>query len=157
MPLIVGNLLTDTAANSFISLADAEAYFAEEAALVSDTSELGRWLLLDDDQKEASLIVASRWMAASLPWGRAGIAEAQLPQVGYVAARLAVHAAQGGLWASEAIGKTARRMKAGSVEIEYADASTVRGAKTAGKLFPWVYPMLRGLLGGAGQHDVVRR
>ena len=42
MPLIVGNLLTDTAANSFISLADAEAYFAEEAALVSDTSELGR-------------------------------------------------------------------------------------------------------------------
>lgn len=157
MPLIVGNLLTDTAANSFISLADAEAYLAEEAALATDTSDLGRWLLLDDGQKDASLIVASRWMAASLPWGRCGIAEAQLPQAGHVAARLAVLAAQGGLWASEAIGKTAKRYKADGVEIEYADASKVRGARAGGKLFPWMYPMLRGMLCGAGQHDVVRR
>lgn len=157
MPLIVGNLLTDPLANSFISLSDAEAYLSLEGALAGDQSEMGKWFLLDNARKEASLVIASRWMAASLPWGREGIAESDLVRVGYVAARLAVIAAQSSLWASEAIGKQAKRYKAGSVEIEYQSAGSIRGAKAGGKAFPWVYPMLRGILGSAGQHDVVRR
>lgn len=157
MALIVGNLLTDPSANSFISLSDADEFLTLEGALAGDQSDMGKWFLLDNERKASSLVIASRWMAANLPWGRQGVTEAQLVHVGYVAARMAVIAAQSDLWASEAIGKQAKRYKAGSVEVEYQDAGSVRGAKAGGKAFPWVYPMLRGMLATPGQHDVVRR
>ena len=64
MALIVGNLLTDPAANSFISLLDAEAYLADEGAGADLTTPLGRWFVLDPAEKESSLVRASRWLAA---------------------------------------------------------------------------------------------
>ena len=156
MALIVGNLLTEPAATSFISLADAEAYLTQEAAGQADTTPVGRWFVASSSTKEAMLVRASRWLAVSLPWAAVPLTDADLARVGAVAARLAVDALEGDLWASEAIGKQAKRYKAGSVEIEYADTGRVSGANAGGKRFPWVYPMLRGLLSDASQRKVVR-
>lgn len=158
MPLIVGDLLTDPAAQSFISLSDAVAYLQAEASGALPPSPLGAWITANEGDQESSLVKASRWMAVSLPWRREGIPDRDLERVAHVAARMAVLALSGDLWAAEAIGKSARRYKAGSVEIEYHAPGTVRGANAGGKRFPWVYPMLAGLICAAsGQHDVVRR
>ncbi|SEU03186.1 DnaT-like ssDNA-binding protein [Paracoccus homiensis] len=148
MPLIVGNLLTDPAANSFISLADADAYLGAEAN--------APWSAAAPQAKEAALINASRWLSASLVWCDTALSDADLARVGHVSARLAVEALTVDLWASEAV-KDAKRYKAGSVEVEYQDTSR-RGGAAGGKRFPWMFPMLRGLLCGTGvQRDVVRR
>lgn len=148
MPLIVGNLLTDPAATSFISLADAAPYLAG----VAD------WVAADPAAQETALTNASRWMAAMFPWCRNDLTDAELTRVGYVAARLAVQALTVDLWAAPDVGKEAKRYKAGSVEIEYHSPAAARGAQAGGKRFPWAYPMLKGLLcGTGGQYDVVRR
>ena len=148
MALIVGNLLTDPAANSFISLADADTYLGAGAN--------SAWAAADVASKEAALVNASRWMAVSLAWCDNALADADLARVGHAAARMAVEALTVDLWASDAVGKQAKRYKAGSVEVEYA-ASSVR-AMAGGKRFPWLHPMLRGLLCGTGvQRDVARR
>lgn len=134
----VGNLLLDPAAQSFISREDADAYLSIEAAgRVSD------WLLSGVMAQEASLAGASRWMADTLSWCRRDLDEADMIRVGRAAARLAVTATE--FWAPEAIGKTAKRYKAGSVEVEY-QGGLVLGAKAAGQAFPWLYPMLDGLV-----------
>lgn len=148
MALIVGNLLTNPAATSFISLADAATYLAG----VAD------WDAADPAAKETALTNASRWMAAMFPWCRTNLTDAELTRVGYVAARLAVQALTVDLWAAPEVGKDAKRYKAGSVEVEYHSPTAARGAQAGGKRFPWAYPMLRGLLcGTGGQHDLVRR
>ena len=150
MALIVGNLLTDPAATSFISTADALAYLMAEGN--------ANWITEDEARQEATLIAASRWMAVSLPWCRDDLTAAELARVGYVAARLAVQALTVDLWAAPDVGKDAKRYKAGSVEVEYHSATAARGAQAGGTRFPWAYPMLKGLLcGTGGQHDVVRR
>lgn len=158
MPLIVGNLLADPLAQSFISLADAEDYLSAEAAGSGSDQPLGRWLTLTTGEKESSLVSASRWLAVSLSWCSGPLLVADLVRVGRVAAKLAVAAKSADLWASEEIGKMAKRYKADTVEIEYHSPTLARGAIAGGRRFPWIYPMLRGLLCGGGvQHDVVRR
>jgi len=158
MPLIVGNLLTDPAANSFISLVDAVDYLADEASGALPPSGLDEWLTAAESDKESSLVRASRWLAVSMPWCCKTLSDGDLIRVGHVAARLAVQALTTDLWAAPATGKDAKRYKAGSVEVEYHSPTTVRGAQAGGRRFPWVYPMLKGLLcGTGGQHDVVRR
>lgn len=142
MPLIVGNLLADPSANSFISLADADAYLAVEGN--------AQWAAASVEAKEAALVNASRWLAVSLTWCSPNLSDADLVRVGRAAARLAVEALTVDLWSGEVIGKTAKRYKAGSVEVEYQDTKTIRGAQAGGKSFPWVYPMLSGLLCGGG-------
>ena len=139
MPLIVGNLLADPAAQSFISLEDAVAYLAPENRT--------EWELAPNINREASLVMASRWLAATMQW-RADLRTAAAPladlaQMGRVAARLAVEALSVNLWEATQTGKTARRMKADTVEIEYADDSGK--AQAAGRLWPWLMPMLDGL------------
>ena len=158
MALIVGNLLTDPAANSFISLSDAVEYLTDEAGGASADTAIGAWLVAGDDAKKSSLVKASRWMAVSLSWCHTSLSDDDMLRVGRVAARLAVQSLTVDLWASEDIGKAAKRYKAGSVEIEYHSATAARGAQAGGKRFPWAYPMLKGLLCGTGsQRDVVRR
>ena len=156
MALVVGNLLTDPAANSFISVADAQAFLGVETGASDPTSPVGAWLAAGTVEQEQTLVSASRWLAVSLSWCDPDLSEDDLARVGQVAARLAVQALTVDLWASEGA-KDAKRYKAGTVEVEYQDRQS-GGAKAGGKRFPWVYPMLRGLIcGGGAQHDVVRR
>lgn len=158
MALIVGNLLTDADANSFISLADAIAYLTAEGAGADDASDLGAWFITREDIQEATLVRASRWLAVTLPWCGKNLSDDDLVRVGHVAARLAVLALKTDLWAAPVTGKDAKRYKAGSVEVEYHTPGAARGAQAGGRRFPWAYPMLKGLLcGTGGQHDVVRR
>lgn len=158
MPLIVGNLLEDPAATSFISIADADEYLTAEAAGRSAGTPMGDWLASDSATRESTLVRASRWMAATLPWCRADLSDSDIERVGHVAARIAVEALTVDLWAAESVGKDAKRYKAGTVEVEYQDRGQRRGAEAGGKWFAWAFPMLRGLLcGGNGQHNVVRR
>lgn len=149
MPLIVGNLLTDQTANSWISVADADAYLAVEGN--------AEWSQATEPAKEAALVNSSRWLAYSLPWCSPDLTDDQLTQVGYVAARLAVQALTTDLWAAEGVNGPVNRYKADTVEIQYFEGSK-SGATAGGKSYPWVYPMLRGMLcGGGAQHDVARR
>lgn len=158
MPLTVGNLLDDPAANSFISLAEAIGYLDDEGAGYGEGSAIGNWFASSGDVQERTLVQASRWMASGLPWCSAELEDDELVRVGQVAARMAVEALATDLWASEVVGKDAKRYKAGSVEVEYHSPAAARGARAGGKRFPWAYPMLKGLLCGLnGQHDVVRR
>jgi hypothetical protein len=148
--LMVGNLLIDPEATSFISLEDADTYLAEEKNKAWDAAA-------SNGHREGALISASRWLAMSLPWVPCPLTEAGLSRVAAVTARLAAVALTVDLWEPETIGKQAKRYKAGSVEIEYQAAGPVRGAVAGGRRFGWIYPMLRGLIGTAGQHDVARR
>lgn len=156
MPLIVGNLLTDPEAQSFISLEDAVGYLEIEAANALTGTALGDWITKDAAEQESTLALASRWMAFTLPWSCHEFSDDEMVTLGHVAARIAVQARGIDLWQTEAIGKQAKRYKAGSVEVEYQDASRVRGARAGGRLFPWAYPMLRGMLASGAQHKVVR-
>ena len=158
MPLVVGNLLADPAANSFISLTDATAYLQDEASGALPPSGLGNWMTAPESDQESSLVRASRWMAVSVQWCCNVLSAADLVRVGHVTARLAVVALDADLWAAQDLSPAAKRYKADTVEIEYFDASAVKGLKAGGKAFPWIYPMLRGLAcGGGSQRDVVRR
>ena len=96
MALSGGNLLTDPAANSFISLADADTYLGAGAN--------SAWAAADVASKEAALVNASRWMAVSLAWCDNALADADLARVGHAAARMAVEALTVDLWASDAVG-----------------------------------------------------
>ena len=139
MPLIVGNLLTDPAANSFISLADATAYLTAETGLLAVTE----WLAAPLADQEASLVRASRWMAGALKWCAPDLSADDVLRVGHVAARLAVTALTVDLYEATQPGRQVKRAKAGSSEVEFADAGT---AQAAGRFWPWLYPMLRGLV-----------
>ena len=142
MALIVGNLLTDTAANSFISLSDADAYLADEGAGADLSTPLGRWFVLDVGEKESSLVRASRWLAASYRF--IPLDAASLVRVGHVAARLAVESTGTSLFTGVNVTGQKKRVKAGSVEVEYADGSM--NAHAAGLYWPWLDGMLYGLV-----------
>lgn len=150
MALIVGNLLDDPLANTFIGLADADAFLRAEGN--------ASWALAERDSQEAALVSASRWLAVSLSWCATDMSDADLARVGHVAARLAVQALTVDLWAADGLTAGAKRYKADTVEVEYFEGSKRSAAQAGGKRFPWVMTMLRGLLcRSSGQHDVSRR
>lgn len=133
MALIVGNLLTDPAAQSFISLADADDYIGVEQ---NDT-----WNLARSDEQEAALVRASRWLVGAyrfLPLDDAG-----LVQIGRVAARLAAESIDKPLFAGTETRKAIKSMSAGSVSITYEGGIK---ADAAGMAWPWLKPMLTGLI-----------
>lgn len=150
--LIVGNLLTDPAAQSFISLVDADAYLAPE----QNTA----WDVARNDQREAALVRASRWLVGTyrfLPLDDAG-----LVQIGRVAARLAAETMtlQGDtkadvrpLFAGTDTGKVVKSATAGSVSVTYQDG--IR-ADAAGMAWPWLKPMLAGLIRSGNTVPVLR-
>lgn len=136
MPLIVGNLLTDPSATSFISFADADAYLAAEMH--------AEWAAATLPAQEAALVRASRWLAASLPWARAVLSDSEVLRVGQVAARLAASALTVDLYAPADAKGPIKRAKAGSVEVEYAGVAAEYQA--GGRYWPWLTSQLVGLL-----------
>lgn len=133
MALIVGNLLTDPAAQSFISLADADDYLGVE--------QNNAWNLARTDQQEASLVRASRWLVGAyrfLP-----LTDTGLVQVGRVAARLAAESMDKPLFAGSDTGAVVRSERVGPVSVTYA---TGIKADAAGMAWPWLKPMLAGLI-----------
>lgn len=143
MALIVGNLLTDPAAQSFISLADADDYIGVE--------QNNAWNLARSDQQEAALVRASRWLVGAyrfLPLDAVG-----LVQVGRVAARLAAESMDKPLFAGTETGKVVKTATAGSVSVTYQDG--IR-ADAAGMAWPWLKPMLAGLIRSGNTVPVLR-
>lgn len=137
MPVIVGNLLTDPSAQSFISLADAVAYIGAEGD--------APWLGLEEAVQEAGLIRASRWMAGTLNWCKTDLSEVELARVGQVAARLAVNGMATDFYAAADARGPIKRVKAGSAEVEWAGAG-MEAYQAGGKYWPWLSSMLKGLL-----------
>lgn len=144
MAITTGNLLTDPDAQSFISVADADAYLMPEQRIA--------WDLATNTAREAALVTASRWLASTMAWRSDLLAyampAADLVRIGQVTARLAVEALSTDLYAATVTGKTIKRAKAGSAEVEYADDA--HRAQAAGRLWPWLLPMLGGLIGNSG-------
>lgn len=136
MPLIVGDLLTDPAAQSFIGVAEADAYLAPE--------QRAAWDLAANVDREAALVQASRWLAATYrfrPLDAYG-----LSQVGKVAARLAAETIGDGalnLFAGVNTSAAKKSIKAGSVAIEFHDPLS---ADAAGRAWAWLPGMLGGLI-----------
>lgn len=144
MPLIVGNLLTNPEANSFVSLADAAAYLTDEVSGIAPDAALGVWIAATESDRESSLVRASRWMAGALYWCKRDLDVSDMLRVGRVAARLSVSALSVDLYEAVQPGAMKKRVKAGSVEVEYMDAQQMTQA--AGRYWPWLLPMLRGLV-----------
>lgn len=136
MAIITGDLLTDPAAQSFISVEDADAYLAPE--------QRHAWDVARNDQREAALVQASRWLVAVYrlrPLDAVG-----LVRVGQVVARLAAETlAEGSLNLFKGVNtsKVIKSVKSGSVDVVYQD--TLK-ADAAGRAWSWLDPMLLGLL-----------
>lgn len=136
MALTVGNLLTDPAAQSFISVADADAYLMPE--------RIEAWDLARSDRREAALVQASRWLAATYrfrPLDSAG-----LVRLGHVAARLAGETIGKPMFAGINTAKAIKSAGAGSAQITFRDDLK---ADAAGLAWPWLKPMLAGLVHGS--------
>ena len=152
MALIVGNLLTDPAAQSFISLVDADDYLAPE----QNTA----WDVARNDQREAALVRASRWLVGAyrfLPLDDTG-----LVKICRVAARLAAESmtlqgdTQTGvrpLFAGTDTGAVVQSERVGPVSVTYA---TGVKADAAGMAWPWLKPMLAGLIRSGTTVPVLR-
>ena len=133
MPLIVGNLLTDPTAQSFISLIDADDYIGVEQHYA--------WDVARNDQREAALVRASRWLVATFRFGP--LDDAGLMRVGRVAARLAAESMTVPLFAGTDTTALVTSVKVGPISESYADPMN---ADAAGMSWPWLRPMLSGLI-----------
>ena len=136
MALNVGNLLTDPAAQSFISLVDADNYLAPEQRYA--------WDIARNDQREAALVQASRWLVAA--YRLRPLDDTGLVRIGHVVARLAAETLADGslnLFAGTNTTKAIKSVKAGSVDVTYQDALK---ADAAGRAWSWLEPMLFGLV-----------
>lgn len=143
MALIVGNLLTDPAAQSFISREDADAYLGVEMNEA--------WNLAGHDEQEAALVRASRWLVGAyrfLPLDVAG-----LVQMGRVTARLAGESMNRPLFAGTDTGAVVQSERVGPVSVTYA---TGLKADAAGMAWPWLKPMLAGLIRSGSTVPVLR-
>lgn len=132
--LVVGDLLSDPSAQSFISEEDADAYLAPEANEA--------WNKASSIQREAALVVASRWLYATVPWSIRELRGADLTRVGRAAARIAVDALSRDLMAAVDRQAEVKRETVGPITVEYRDTRE-------GLVWPWLRPMLRGLVAGA--------
>lgn len=144
MPLIVGNLLTDPDAQSFISLADATAYLAVEGAGAGPETPLGQWLTAGDDVREATLSRASRWLT-TLSWCSDDLSDADLVRVGRVAARLAVETTGREMFAGQDVSQIVTQERVDVISVSYAAPGSLK-ADAAGLSLPWLPGALRGLL-----------
>lgn len=132
MALTVGNLLTDAAAQSFISLADAEAYLAPEMPTA--------WGSMTAGEKEAALVRASRWLAATYRFR--ALTDDDVTRVGLVAARIAAEAGNEPLFKGTETASVVESEKVGPLAVSY---KTGLRADAAGVAWPWLRPMLFGL------------
>ena len=133
MALIVGNLLTDPSAQSFISLDDADVYLGIE--------NIEAWQLAVTSAKEAALVRASRWLVATFRFG--ALDDVGLARVGRVAARLAAESLTVPLFAGTDTTALVTSVKVGPISESYAGPMK---ADAAGMSWPWLRPMLSGLI-----------
>lgn len=133
MALSVGNLLTDPAAQSFISLEDADSYLAAERHVL--------WQAAEPLDQEAALVRASRWLASAYAWN--SLSEMDLLRVGHVAARLAAETVGANIYAGVDTASAVASEKVGSIAVTYRTDMT---ADVAGLALPWLKAMLRGLI-----------
>lgn len=145
MTVIVGNLMTDATAQSFISLADALAYLEPEAAVASAGSPLEQFMAADSAKQEGALVRASRWLAGAFQWHP--MTDASLIRVGEVAARLAAESYGRETFAGIDAAGVIQSETVGPISVTYRDG--VR-ADAAGLAFDWLRPMLRGLIASGG-------
>ena len=133
MALIVGNLLTDPDAQSFISLADADEYLGIE--------QNNDWNLAPTEDQEAALVRASRWLVAAYDF----VDGADPARLGYIAARIAGETVGKPLFAGTDTGAVVSSERVGPVAVTYA---TGLRADAAGMAWPWLKPLLAGLIVG---------
>lgn len=152
MALVVGDLLTDPDAQSFISLADAVDYLQAEGAGAGPETPLGAWLAAGDDVRESSLVRASRWLASSFRFKP--LTDAGMLQVGRVAARLAAESMGKSLFEGTDTTSIVQSERVDVIAVTYAASST--RADAAGMAWPWLRPMLDGLVLSRGSMPVIR-
>lgn len=147
MALIVGNLLTDPAAQSFISREDACTYLSPE--------RIEAWFNANDLDRDAALVRASRWLAGNFSWNV--LRTADLVRVGQVTARLAAETMSRPIFAGV---DAATVLASESVTVgKISESKTYREGLTAdaaGLLLPWLRPSLAGLIKG-GNVQFLRR
>lgn len=135
MAIITGDLLTDPLAQSFISIIDADAYLAPEQRTA--------WDLGTNTAREAALVQASRWLVAT--YRLQSLDTPRLARIGHVAARLAAEIMESGLdlFAGTDTGQVLTGFRAGPYSETYAVGVK---ADAAGRAWPWLEPMLWGLV-----------
>lgn len=149
--MLVGNLLIDPSAQSFISREAAVEFLRAESYDDASTPS-GAWLELDNPLKDGTLIRASRWMRDALPWIRRNLSENEVALVGQAAVRLAVASANLDLYKGTDTSKQIKSAKAGSTSVEYMDGSLT--AHAAGQRWPWLPTMLFGLISEAPRRTI---
>lgn len=136
MALIVGNLLADPAAQSFISREDADAYLGIE--------QNEAWNLAGSDKQEAALVLASRWLRDSYEFRP--LSDDGLARLGRVAARLAIEFLASGktsLFEGIDTSSVLSGFRAGPYSETYAVGLK---SDAAGMAWPWLDTMLNGLV-----------
>lgn len=133
MALFIGDVSREPAAQSFISLADADEYLAPEMRLA--------WVEAAPEVKEAALVAASRWLAATYRF--VPLDSAKLPLVGRVAARLAAETLGLSIFAGTDTAAMVKSEKVGSLAVTY---ETALQAHAAGMAWGWLDSMLHGLI-----------
>lgn len=144
MPISVGDVTTDPTAQSFISVADADAYLAPERIEVWDTASV--------DAREAALVTSSRWLAATYSFK--ALSDAALVAVGLVAARLGVESLSVPLFAGTDTAQQIHSETVGSISVTYRDGALK--ADAAGMAWPWLKTMLRDQVEGGSTKWVNR-
>lgn len=144
MALIVGDLTSDPDAQSFISVDDADAYLRPE--------RIAAWEGADEQDKEAALVRASRWLVATFRFHP--ITDARLAQVGRVAARLAAETLDKPLFEGTDTTSIVQSERVDVISVTYAASHT--RADAAGMAWPWLHSMLHGLVMSGSTVPVVR-
>lgn len=138
MAIVVGNVVTDPTAQSFISVADANAYLAPEG--------IAAWESLTTQQREGALVKSSRWIAYSYTWcNAAGWGPKELELLGIAAARLAAETAKLNLWKSSDERGPLSMAKAGTVQVQWRGLDKTT-ASAGGKWWPWLETLLEDLI-----------
>lgn len=138
MALVVGNVVTDPSAQSFISVADADAYLAPEG--------IAAWASMTEQQKEGALTRASRWIAYSFHWcNPAAWGEKELTLLGLASARLAAETATMNLWKGSSDRGPLSMAKADTVQVQWRGLERTDAA-TGGLYWPWLKTMLEDLI-----------
>lgn len=131
--IVAGNLLTDPAAQSFVTVAEADAYLAPE--------HIEAWDIASETEREAALVRASRWLAGTYRFN--ALTETGVLRLGHVAARLAAETIGKPLFAGTDTGAVVESEKVGPVAVTY---KVGLRADAAGMAWPWLLPMLDGLI-----------
>lgn len=136
--VVVGDLLSDPTAQSFISLADADAYIGIE--------QHAKWDLARPDQKTASLVRASRWLSLQYNWYP--LDARSLPRVGIIAARIAAETVDVHIFTGDNVSEAVQSERFGEVSFTY---RTDLVADAAGLSWSWLNNALHGLVAPFGE------